>query len=258
MLDAKPSERQVAATKQRVAKERFRKAQMAERKYERQLVAVGREVGKIVDRFTKEDPLGSLAELEAALAKYSTVIEPWAAAVTKRMHDEVAWRNLTSWRKMGKEIGRGLTMELMSAPHGPAFHQLLDSQVTLIQSLPIEAGRRVHQLTTKALLGGSRGSIETIADDIYATGHVTMSRARLIARTETARTASVLTQVRAEYVGSTGYVWRTMRDDVVRDAHKALEGTVHRWDRPPEAGSGMRYHPGQGPNCRCYADPILS
>jgi uncharacterized protein with gpF-like domain len=101
-----------------------------------------------------------------------------------------------------------------------------------------------------------------------------VSHARLIARTETARTASVLTEVRAKSVGSEGYIWRTSLDADVRPkigtpnfaklntlamgSHRKLEGTFHRWDDPPIASeNGERAHPGQIYNCRCWPEPVL-
>jgi SPP1 gp7 family putative phage head morphogenesis protein len=103
---------------------------------------------------------------------------------------------------------------------------------------------------------------------------VTRSRAELIARTETGRAASALTQARAEYIGSPGYLWRNANDYKVRPeigikhfaklntlakgSHRKLEGTFHRWDDPPIAGvNGERAHPGSIYNCRCWAEPVL-
>ncbi|MGH1455831.1 MAG: phage minor head protein [Alphaproteobacteria bacterium] len=47
------------------------------------------------------------------------------------------------------------------------------------------------------------------------------------------------------------YIWRTVGDDKVRDAHKGYDGQVFSWNNPPEGGN-----PGEDYNCRCWADPI--
>lgn len=44
------------------------------------------------------------------------------------------------------------------------------------------------------------------------------------------------------------YIWRTARDDKVRPAHEALEGTIRRWGDSPA--------PGDEYNCRCWAEPV--
>jgi SPP1 gp7 family putative phage head morphogenesis protein len=136
------------------------------------------------------------------------------------------------------------------------MQSLLHEQASLITSLPLDAAHRVHEWTIRGLEGAHRP--ETIAAEIYRTGEVTKSRATLIGRTEVARTASKLVEVRAKFVGSEGYIWRTAGDADVRREHRALNGKYFRWDDPPVAGTnGMRYHAGQGPNCRCIPEPVI-
>ena len=50
---------------------------------------------------------------------------------------------------------------------------------------------------------------------------------------------------------STHYIWRSVRDDRSRGEHAKRHGQVFSWDNPPEDG-----HPGEAPNCRCWAEPI--
>jgi SPP1 gp7 family putative phage head morphogenesis protein len=138
---------------------------------------------------------------------------------------------------------------------GSVLAQLQDEQVALITSLPIEAGRRVQEIARGTLYTGARP--QALRDEILRTGEVTKSRATLIARTETAKAASLLTQTRAAHVGCTHYMWRTVRDGDVRKAHKAMEGRVCSYADPPEVEPGKRYHAGQIYNCRCYQEPII-
>jgi SPP1 gp7 family putative phage head morphogenesis protein len=90
---------------------------------------------------------------------------------------------------------------------------------------------------------------------------MTLNRANLIGRTEVAKASSAIVQARAQYIGSDSYIWRSVQDADVRRMHRLLNGTVHRWDDPPIAedpiSKGIRHHPGEFPNCRCYAEPIL-
>lgn len=44
------------------------------------------------------------------------------------------------------------------------------------------------------------------------------------------------------------YIWRTQKDDKVRDLHRVREGKIFYWYQPPQGG-----HPGQAPGCRCVA-----
>ena len=46
------------------------------------------------------------------------------------------------------------------------------------------------------------------------------------------------------------YIWRTRKDEKVRDRHKEREGKIFNWHVPPTGG-----HPGEDYNCRCWAEP---
>jgi hypothetical protein len=57
-----------------------------------------------------------------------------------------------------------------------------------------------------------------------------------------------LTEKVAQELNIETYRWRTMRDERVRDTHRALEGTIRTWDQYPR--------PGQEENCRCWAELV--
>lgn len=239
----------------KLARERFLKVRGAGSAFERQLTSVSRQVGSIVEGFA-ESPVTSMAALRAALLRYAEFIRPWARAVTMQMHKRVAKRDLVSWVELGRTMGQELRKEIMYAPTGKAMREALAEQVNLITSLPIEAAERVHKLTTAGIIEGTRAS--EIEKEILETGHVTLSRARLIARTEVARTASLLVESRARWIGSESYIWRTSHDSDVRPSHRKLDGKVFEWDDPPVSEeTGERSNPGQIWNCRCWAEPIL-
>jgi uncharacterized protein with gpF-like domain len=67
----------------------------------------------------------------------------------------------------------------------------------------------------------------------------------------------VLTQARAEHIGSEGYIWRTSNDSDVRHSHKEMNGRYVRWDTPPRLSDGTVTHAGQIYNCRCYPEPVI-
>lgn len=196
------------------------------------------------------------SRIEETLRHYAELIGPWATSVAKLIVTDVARRNLNAWKANAQDMSRGLADELANAPTGSYYALLMDEQVRLIRSLPLGAAQRVHDLAQQAMIDGTRGG--EIEREIMRTGKVTASRAKMIARTEVSRAASTFTQARAMYAGSTGYIWRTSRDGSVRDTHKAQEGKFFTWDNPPKTDAGLApYHPGCGPNCRCYAEPVF-
>ena len=200
----------------------------------------------------------AVPSLMQMLERYAEALTPWAERTVASMLLEVDERDRDAWRSLGTAISEQLHKDLAGAPVGGAMRGLLGEQVGLIKSLPREAAERVHRLTLAGLEDSTR--FTEIAKEIRRSGEVTESRAILIARTEVARTATTLTKVRAQAVGSTHFVWETSRDGAVRPGHKAMQGKVCEWDNPPavnENGRIMHFHPGSIWNCRCWARPVI-
>lgn len=214
---------------------------------------LARQVGELIKAFPAGDPQ-ALPTIEDMLRRYAEALTPWALGVAQRMLSDANARDLANWRVLTAEMKTELRREILEAPTGERMKELLGQQVTLIKSLPLDAAQRVHELTIRGLEDGTRA--KEIAAEIMRSGEVAENRAMLIARTEVARTSSVLTQARAEHAGSTGYIWRTARDGDVRPSHKAMNGRFVRWGEPPTLDN-LRGHAGCLPNCRCYADPVI-
>lgn len=231
----------------------FVQARKAERYYSAQLRKIARHIGELVTGSPPGDLLQAAA-LGDRLRKYAELIAPWAKSVAERMVADVSRRDREVWRSRSAEMGRLLRQEIETAPTGEAMRALLAEQVGLITSLPTEAAQRVHKLTLEGVTNSTRAS--EVAKEIMRTGGVTRSRANTIARTEVSRVATTLTQVRAEHVGSTSYIWRTAHDSDVRPSHRAMEGRAVEWSKPPTL-DGLTGHAGALPNCRCYCEPII-
>lgn len=229
----------------------FAAARKVERRFAQQLRKIARHIADLVETFGAEQT----EALTKALNRYAEIIEPWARAVSGRMIAQVSEHDERAWMKMARQMGMSLKSEIERAPVGIRMQQLLEEQVGLIKSLPIEAAERVHKITTEGITKGLRAS--EVADRIMETGHVTKSRANLIARTEVGRTSTALSQARAESVGSRGYIWRTAGDTDVRESHRKMEGRFVAWNDPPTL-DGLTGHAGALPNCRCYCEPVLA
>jgi SPP1 gp7 family putative phage head morphogenesis protein len=237
--------------------QRLVKARRVEARYASDLRRIAQQVGLIVEGWAPSGQAFDLSQVPAlqnALGQYAEAIRPWARATATRILNEVAIKERASWAEHSRAMSKSLRDELLNAPTGEALRGYLSDQVRLITSLPTEAGQRVHQLTLKGLEDSRRAG--EIAREIMRTGEVTQSRANTIARTEVSRTASGLTMVRAQHVGSEAYVWRTSKDTDVRPSHRRMEGKVVAWDDPPTL-DGLTGHAGMLPNCRCYPEPII-
>jgi SPP1 gp7 family putative phage head morphogenesis protein len=195
-------------------------------------------------------------KLNHALQNYAKALSPWAEATATAMLVDVMRRDEKIWRHMSRQMGFAIQHELHSSPVGDLVRAAMARQVGLITSLPLKAGKRIHEIAMGDLYTGARAA--ELAVEILKTGHVTKSLADTIARTEVSRASSELTKARAQGFGSEGYVWRTARDLDVRPLHKKLEGKFFKWTEPPITGSsGERSLPGGIYNCRCYPEPVI-
>lgn len=232
------------------------RARQTEGRYARQLRKIAYHVADIIRQFPEGDLL-AWPELQDTLARYSEVLGPWARSAGALMLSEVNRHDLAAWTQLSADMRRTLKAEIETAPTGTAMRALLADQVRLIKSLPIEAGERVHRWTLEGIADGTRAA--EVSRAIQATSDVTVARANCIARTETSRTAGILTQVRAEHVGSRQFKWVTAGDTDVRPSHKKLNGGVFLWSDPPVCDPpDHRALPGCIWNCRCFAYPILA
>jgi SPP1 gp7 family putative phage head morphogenesis protein len=277
------------ARKAERAEIRFAKAHKAATSYGAALRKYAQQIAQIVEHFSVNGlvPPHVQPELNEALRRYTLGIQPWATRAAARMVAEVNRRNLTAWNAHAELMSSELRKELATAPVGAEVERLMAQQLELITSLPMDAAQRVHEATLEALEAGGRyqgrsaiehgwdpdrqawtrgePELKTELEAALARAHPDatkqwlFNRATLIARTETARTASVLTQARAQHVGAESYVWKTAGDWKVRASHQRLNGSVQNWAEPPLCDPPDHHaHPGTIWNCRCVALPIIS
>lgn len=231
-------------------------ARRAENSYNVRLRQVARQIGSFVRGFDPQEVLKHPDQVNQVLRNYSDMLHPWARSVARFMLADVARRDLAMWKAHSKDLSAGIRTELLQAPTGGIFSRLMEEQVDLITSMPLDAAERIQHFATESMVAGVRSS--ALQQEILRTTEVSNNKARLIARTETARAASTFTQARATFAGSEGYIWRTSGDSDVRDLHREMEGKYVRWDTPPKIEASLApYHAGCGPNCRCYPEPVL-
>ncbi|MGO9430168.1 phage head morphogenesis protein [Rhodoblastus sp.] len=244
--DAKPDEAKVRAD--------WRKVRRAETQYGVGLRRIAKQIGDLINLYGVKSTEGAHA-LATALRRYAETLDPWARRAAERMVLDVDGRTRVEWKRLAHEMGHNVR-ELFASDDAVALRirELMAEQVHLIKSLPLDAAERVQHVAQEGVIRGAR--FETIAREIERGGEVSKSKATLIARTETGRVTTALTQARAESTGSVGYAWRTVQDADVRPSHRAMEGKFVAWDTPPTL-DGLKGHAGALPNCRCWCEPII-
>lgn len=256
------------AQKKKTIKGKFKPSAQAERLFYKQLKKVARASGFVVEQYVDGVRLTDSTKMQAELKRYSDLLGPWAERQSAKLLEQVQKSNKRAYVSKSKAIGTALNLGVAEKDVGEVALRLLNEQVGLIKSIPLEAGLRAQKLAYDAFLLGTRAeaNADTIAEiqkQLGLSTEVAISRALLIARTETARANASFNQARAMAVGSGQYRWHNSGDGAVRESHrvlkgKRLQGMIFSWDAPPTLDDGMKGHPGTFPNCRCFAEPVFS
>lgn len=156
-----------------------------------------------------------------------------------------------------KQLAPVLGVTALAIPSPNELRELFVHQnMKLIQSLPQNLVDQVEQIVLTRLRQGTHvTNLERSIKDKLA---ITKQKAQLIARDQVSKYSGDLTKHHQTYAGIKKYTWQTSRDERVREEHRALDGQVFDWDRPPVSDkSGGRFHPRQGYRCRCDAIPVV-
>lgn len=119
--------------------------------------------------------------------------------------------------------------------------------------------KKLRAQVSKNVFTGYRA--EYLTKIIKESYDVSDNKAKFLARQETNILTAKYKQTRYASAGITKYEWSTTPHGGkygVRDSHKELNGTIHRFDDPPLiSGTNRRCNPGEDFNCYCKAIPIF-
>jgi SPP1 gp7 family putative phage head morphogenesis protein len=120
----------------------------------------------------------------------------------------------------------------------------------LIRNLSNDIRQRIERETLRGIFEGrSNADVAKALSQIEGIGK---SRARLLARDQASKLNGAMNEFRQKQAGITHFRWRTLIDGRERDSHRARNGKVYSWDKPP-AGE----KPGGPINCRCRALAVI-
>lgn len=239
----------------------------------------------IVDRTgTQRDYLTALRKMvrELAAEVRRTILPVYA--IEKRMTRDVDESTFEALRRLAEELSRvtGQTVEqiigLEAQRHTDEFRRIAKSTLgvnleavvrqedledylrqaaarnaSLIKSLSEDLVKRVEQSVLRNQIAGRPA--KALREELTEQFGVVDSRARLIARDQTAKLNSDLNRKRQEQAGVTRYEWSTSNDERVRPRHRDIDGHEYKWGEPTGAEDGLP--PGQPIQCRCVALAIV-
>lgn len=207
-------------------------------------------------RHDAEDPEPTPAWLALFAARIRRLAEQIRAAL-----DRVAPVTPASLSALARSIDAFVTSRLTTSVLVSSGVDLSPLVVAPIPSLPwaIETAGKIRAMesaTIERALQAAASAAESGTDVVRAARHSLVTapaRAAAVAQGAVGALAARVGAARGISAGKPSFVWRTQQDDRVRDAHVALEGTVHLWSDP---GPDQGMFPGEPANCRCWAEPV--
>ena len=141
-----------------------------ELKYGRQLRQISSYIDSIVKGFDVQDET-VYPSIVTALRKYADSLDMWARHASGKILMDVALRDERTWLIYAQDMSRGIKDQIRNTDIGAAYQKLLNDQVSLIKSLPLNAAQRIQDLSTRAVIEGGRS--DEISGLIMAIGGVT-------------------------------------------------------------------------------------
>lgn len=174
------------------------------------------------------------------------------------------WREAAAESMRGRDIAQAIREETGSPEVAKVIEAILEENAKLIKTVPEDLAKKLSKLAWEQKNKGIRPE-ETAKLMAKMAPNLTEGQIRRIARTETAKAGSLLTEARCVDLGIDWYVWRSCKDERVRSSHAQMDGVYVRWKDPPNPeaifgghNSGTHYHPGGIYNCRCVALPVVN
>ena len=214
--------------------------------------------------------LQTVAEIEAVLQELaaSKAFYDLANLIAHRfvtmanITDARTWREAASGGSKGNKVFKALRA-LQKTNVGRTINQRITENAHFIKRMPLDISQGVTRYVSTEVFKGLRS--EEIAEALRekAIG-LSEARANLIARTESSKAMTTLTEARSKDVGINWYIWKTANDgNRVRESHRHMQDVIVSWDDPPspEALIGERsvgkYNAGNIYNCRCFPRPLI-
>lgn len=198
------------------------------------------------------------ATLLESSEKYKRFAEKYAIALAKAglSSKRAAWRHSYYAAKRLHYVAIPKTFNEYEAK---IMSNAVKENFTMIKSIPRKTIEILeHKYTSTLIEEVAKGSLSrgSFRKELEKHGH---KNAGVIARTETAKLQTAITEARATELGSIAYFWLSSKDKRTRQSHQEMNGVVVFW-RPYEQKpllDKMRGNAGEFPNCRCSPQPIV-
>lgn len=182
-------------------------------------------------------------------------------AMAERMVEEAGKHSAAALGRSLKELSGGLTLKtdtLRSGPIGEIAKAAVAENVSLIKSIPEQYLQKVQGAVMRSITTGN--GLQDLQPFLEEQEGMTVRRAKNIALDQTRKAYQSINAGRMKAAGIKRFEWvHSGGGQKPRPDHVAMSGNIYSYDDLPviDERTGERGIPGQAPNCRCSARPVL-
>ena len=201
--------------------------------------------------------LATAGSVRAAMARLDGLPPPDIGLIPSREVERAA-RRIEGYHRarLISTFRSALGVDIRPTLNDASVRRLMDAwvaeNVSLIRTIPRRAHDGLHRALRRELADApfDQSRLSALLRREYGSSGYNLRR---LTRDQTSKAIGQLTQSRHRQIGIEEYIWRTVRDERVRQSHASLEGTRQRYDSPPAVGN-----PGDDIQCRCVAQPVIA
>lgn len=247
-----------AGVEDRYRSELDRLIRIMTRAYEREMNALWKELPPIaMDASLASQSRIALNKLKSQFAK---LFRDAAPSITERMLGGVDKASASSLKASLKELSGGVTLktDTMPAALAESMTAATAENVSLIKSVAAQYHERIEGAVMRSIQQGGEGR-KTIMEELENIGGMSVRRAQIIARDQTAKATTASNSVRAQELGIKKFRWLHSGGSAEpRKSHVQASGKIFEYANPPHIGDkGEAVLPGQAIACKCVAVPLI-
>lgn len=184
-----------------------------------------------------------------------------AKPLAERMVRQATDASATAVKRSLKSLSAGMSLPTASLKTGPLAEIVKASvaeNVGLIKSIPAEYLDNVRGAVMRSITTGN--GLQDLVPFMEKQNGQTKRRAKNVALDQTRKAYQSMNAERMKAAGVKSFEWvHSGGGQKPRPDHVAMSGNIYRYDNLPviDERTGERGIPGQAPNCRCTARPVL-
>jgi SPP1 gp7 family putative phage head morphogenesis protein len=230
---------------------------------EREIVRLFESPVAVASHVATDASIGSQSRIlmNALMGKFMLLFSRAAKTLADSMVGQVDKISAVGVARSLKELSKDFTLKtdiLKSGPVSEILKVSVAENVGLIKSIPAQFLQKVEGAVMRSITTGN--GLQDLVPFLKEQGKMTERRAHNIALDQTRKAYQAINAGRMKAAGVKKFEWvHSGGGQKPRPLHVAMNGNVYSYDNLPviDERTGEKGIPGQAPNCRCSARPVL-